>query len=470
LAKEEVFIVWYRQDLRKGDNPALFEAAKNGKVLAIYIYDDCPLEDFKMGGASKVWLYHSLFSLDKSLDGKLNIYQGNSSKIISALIKKYDVKGVYCNVCYEPHLKKQAREVFSLCKDEGVEFKAANANYLWKVTDLTKEDGSFYKVFTPFKNNALKIPCRKAIGEPKNLKLEKDIKNKTTLDSLDLIPKKKWYKKIENSWEIGEKAALKKLNEFMKHKVDGYKEGRDFPQKEQTSKLSPHLHFGEISPAQIYEKVSSQRLNLDKSFFISELIWREFSAYLLHFFPSLGKDNFNPKFDSYPWQKKSIHLKAWQKGQTGYPFVDAAMKELWHTGYMHNRARMVVASFLVKNLNIHWHKGRDWFWDCLVDADLSNNSASWQWVAGSGVDAAPFFRIFNPVTQGEKFDKEGEYVKKWIPELKDLPVKYIHKPWTAPLDILKSAGVELNKTYPNPIVDISISRSLALNFYKALSL
>jgi deoxyribodipyrimidine photo-lyase len=289
-----------------------------------------------------------------------------------------------------------------------------------------------------------------------------------TIDALNLLPKNPWRKKIEENWEVGEKAAEIKLKKFIKEGIKGYRVGRDFPSEKHTSHLSPYLHFGEISPAQVVAKLDVVHDSEDKAFFISELMWREFSTYLLYFFPALEEKNFNPKFNSYPWKKNTSLLKAWQGGKTGYPFIDAAMRELWETGYMHNRARMVVASFLVKNLNIHWHHGRDWFWNCLVDADLANNSASWQWVAGCGVDAAPFFRIFNPVTQGEKFDAEGKYVKRWVKELIDLPAKYIHKPWTAPKDILDSSGVELGKTYPYPIIELSSSRISALKLYTSL--
>jgi len=461
--------VWYWQDLRILDNPAFYEATKKGRVLALYIYDNSPGANKSPGEASKIWLHHSLLSLDMSLERKLNVYEGKVAEVFSHLLEQYSVKQVYCNLSFEPTYKRHLKEVFALCKSKGVEFTAFNANYLWHPSDLTKSDGDFYKVYTPFKNNALKTPPRKAIFRPKSFDAVKDSKNSTTIRSLDLLPKKPWVHLIENCWEIGEQAALKKLSLFIKKNLSGYRHGRDFPAEDHTSKLSPHLHFGEISPAQIYEKILQMPSSIDKTVFINELVWREYSTYLLHFFPHLEEKNFNPKFNAYPWKKTHPQLKAWQTGNTGYPFIDAAMKELWQTGYMHNRARMVVASFLVKNLHIHWHQGRDWFWDCLVDADLASNSASWQWVAGCGVDAAPFFRIFNPVTQGEKFDKEGEYVKRWIPELKNLPVKYIHAPWTAPEDILLSAGVRLGKTYPYPIVDLSTTRLAALGWYKSLN-
>jgi len=276
---------------------------------------------------------------------------------------------------------------------------------------------------------------------------------------------------MEQSWDVGEEAAQKKLSEFLDSGLLGYKEKRSYPYKPNVSRLSPYLHFGEISPNQVWYSVQTKSLTeyctKDAEHFLSELGWREFSYYLLYHFPELPRKNFQDKFDRFPWQYNDAFLKAWQKGQTGYPFIDAGMRELWQTGYMHNRVRMVVASFLVKNLLLHWHHGEDWFWDCLLDADLANNSASWQWVAGSGVDAAPYFRIFNPVTQGEKFDPDGHYTRHFVPELNKLPNKFLFKPWEASDDILRAAGVILGQTYPRPIVNLQHSRNQAIQAYKS---
>lgn len=460
---EQLSIVWYRQDLRISDHPPLWEASKRGKILPIYICDPSTL-----GEASKIFLHHSLHSLNHWLKSCLHVYKKDPISVFSQLVKDYKVDHLYFNLCYEPWIIKETKEVVAFCKSKGINSTAFNANFLYHPSTLTKEDGTFYKVFTPFKKNALKFPFRKPISTPTKLDLIKDLKHCVTIDALNLLPKNPWRKKIEENWEVGEKGAEIKLKQFIKEGIKGYRVGRDFPSEKHTSHLSPYLHFGEISPAQVVAKLDGVHDSEDKAFFISELMWREFSTYLLYFFPTLEEKNFNPKFNSYPWKKNTSLLKAWQEGKTGYPFIDAAMRELWETGYMHNRARMVVASFLVKNLNIHWHHGRDWFWNCLVDADLANNSASWQWVAGCGVDAAPFFRIFNPVTQGEKFDAEGKYVKRWVKELIDLPAKYIHEPWTAPKDILDSSGVELGKTYPYPIIELSSSRIAALKLYTSL--
>jgi len=470
---KEISIVWFRQDLRLSDNPALSEGLNLGKIFPIYILDDCAPNLFKMGEASKIWLHHSLNNLNKALNGKLNIYIGKANKIIESIIEQQEIENIYCNSCYEPWHIEQENSIQSLCKKKNINHRSFNSNYLWSTKKILKSDKTYYKVFTPYKRKSYQHNPRKAINKPTKINAIKDLKNKLSIADLKLIPaEKKWHKNIVALWDIGELAAHNKLYEFIEKKLSGYKNSRDYPIKNQTSLLSPHLHFGEISPAQIWESVNNlghlHANDSDIEHFLSEVIWREFSCYLLHYFPSLHKDNFNNKFNKFAWKNNLKHLKAWQTGNTGYPIVDAGMRELWQTGYMHNRVRMVAASFLVKNLNIHWHKGRDWFWDCLVDADLANNSASWQWVAGCGVDAAPYFRIFNPITQGKKFDPQGMYTRQHVPELKKLPDKYLFSPWEAPDNILSSAGVILGKTYPKPIVDLKASRERALASYKEL--
>jgi deoxyribodipyrimidine photo-lyase len=470
---KEVSIVWFRQDLRLSDNPALSEALAHGKIFPIYIFDDCAPAPFKIGEASKIWLHHSLNNLNKALNGKLNIYVGKANKIIESLIEQQEIENIYRNSCYEPWHIEQENSIQYLCKKKNINYKSFNSNYLWGPKQILKNDENYYKVFTAYKKKSHQQNPRKAIKKPTKINAIKDSKNKLSIADLKLIPSdKKWHKNIVALWDIGELAAHNKLSGFIETKLSGYKNSRDYPIKNQTSLLSPHLHFGEISPAQIWEAANNfghlHANDSDIEHFLSEVIWREFSCYLMYHFPSLHKDNFNNKFNKFPWKNNLKYLKAWQTGNTGYPIVDAGMRELWQTGYMHNRVRMVVASFLVKNLNIHWHKGRDWFWDCLVDADLANNSASWQWVAGCGVDAAPYFRIFNPITQGEKFDKNGDYTRKFVPELKNIPDKYLFKPWTASEEILKSSGIILGKDYPYPIVDLATTRNQALEAYKSL--
>lgn len=469
--KKSISIVWFRQDLRLADNPALFEAAKLGEVLPIYILDDLAPDACQLGDVTKVYLHHALQYLDKSLAGNLNLYKANAEKIISQLAKIYDIQHVYWNRCYESWMMAEDERLGNTLRSLNIHYTIYNGSYLWDPATIIKEDGSYYKVFGAYKRKTMLFEPRQPLAKPKNLHLLKDKQNKTLLKDLKLIPSHLWHKQVIEHWVVGEEEAKKKLSYFIQQDLLGYKNGRDYPNLEQTSKLSPHLHFGEISPYQIWDAIyskSSKKEAEDAQHFLSEMIWREFSAYLLYHFPGLYKDSFIKKFNAFPWKNQAALLKAWQTGNTGYPFVDAGMRELWQTGYMHNRVRMVVASFLVKNLKIHWHHGRDWFWNCLVDADLANNSASWQWVAGSGVDSAPYFRIFNPTTQGKKFDAEGLYTKKYVPELKHLPNQYLFEPWRAPQKILSVAGVTLGKTYPEPIIDLKASRDAALKAYRLL--
>ena len=465
-----IAIHWFRQDLRITDNPSLETAAEFDAVLPIYILDDENSQEFKMGSASRWWLHNSLQSLNESLDGKLSIYSQNPEIVIQELLKKYEVKAVFWNRCYEPWRIDRDIDIKAYLDDKNIENKSFNSHLLWEPWEISKDDGTPYRVFTPY----YKKGCLNA-EEPrlpsKNLKIDSIFYDQDCeqIGTLDLLPRINWYSQIQEAWKPGEEGAQKRLDQFLEEGLLDYKEGRNFPFKENVSRLSPHLHFGEISPNEVWyqaktkESVSGIQKSLEH--FLSELGWREFSYYLLYHFPSLPKQNFQAKFNKFPWIKNESFLESWQKGETGYPIVDAGMRELWQTGYMHNRLRMVVGSFLVKNLLIDWREGEDWFWDCLVDADLASNSAGWQWVAGSGADAAPYFRIFNPVTQGLKFDPEGEYTKKYVPELKLLPNKFLFSPWEAPKEILEKAGIELGKDYPEPIVDLKYSRELALEAF-----
>ena len=465
-----IAIHWFRQDLRLTDNLSLEEAAEFDAVLPIYILDDENSQEFKMGSASRWWLHNSLQSLNESLDGKLSIYSQNPEIVIQELLKKYEVKAVFWNRCYEPWRIDRDIDIKAYLDDKNIENKSFNSHLLWEPWEISKDDGTPYRVFTPY----YKKGCLNA-EEPrlpsKNLKIDSIFYDQDCeqIGTLDLLPRINWYSQIQGAWKPGEEGAQKRLDQFLEQGLLDYKEGRNFPFKENVSRLSPHLHFGEISPNEVWyqaktkESVSGIQKSLEH--FLSELGWREFSYYLLYHFPSLPKQNFQAKFNKFPWIKNELFLESWQKGETGYPIVDAGMRELWQTGYMHNRLRMVVGSFLVKNLLIDWREGEDWFWDCLVDADLASNSAGWQWVAGSGADAAPYFRIFNPVTQGLKFDPEGEYTKKYVPELKLLPNKFLFSPWEAPKEILEKAGIELGKDYPEPIVDLKYSRELALEAF-----
>lgn len=463
-------LFWFRNDLRLADNPGLFEAAKKGQVLPIYIMDE-HLSDFKMGSASKWWLHHSLKNLDASLDCKLNVYAGRPMDVLIDLVKKHNITAVYWNRCYEPDRINDDSKIKAYLKSIAVECQSFNGSLLWEPWEVLKGDKTYYKVFTPYyRNGCLKAGMpRTPLPKPAQLSCIKD-KDAITIDALSLIPKIHWYDQMEETWQIGEQSALNRCESFLNEGLLGYKELRNNPAKRNVSRLSPHLHFGEISPNQVWHAALAvgtvRGVENDLDCFLSELGWREFSYYLLYHFPKLPRQNFQPKFDAFPWIQNEGFLKAWQSGQTGYPIVDAGMRQLWQTGYMHNRVRMIVGSFLIKNLKLHWHHGADWFWDCLVDADLASNSASWQWVAGSGADASPYFRIFNPVLQGQKFDADGEYTRCFVPELKDLPSKYLFNPWTAPDHVLRASGVVLDRDYPRPIVDLARSRDEALLAYK----
>jgi deoxyribodipyrimidine photo-lyase len=468
-------IFCFRQDLRLSDNPGLLEAAKNGSVMPIYILDDDSAGMFKMGSASRWWLHHSLDSLNNALNNNLNLYVGRSEEILLRIIKENNISAVYWNRCYEPWRVRDDTTIKSSLKNQNIDCHSFNGSLLWEPWEILKKDKTPYKVYTPFyRNGCLQGSSpRVPLAKPDKLKLLKDLSNKNTLENLNLLPNKKWHKKIEPHWHIGEEAAQQKLITFLDNGLLGYKEKRNYPDKSNISKLSPHLHFGEVSPNQVWHSVQTQGLAsswfTDVDCFLSEIGWREFSYHLLYHFPELPQKNFQRKFDKFPWAGNPSHLECWQKGQTGYPIVDAGMRELWQTGFMHNRVRMIVASFLVKNLLIHWHQGEDWFWDCLVDADLANNSASWQWVAGSGADAAPYFRIFNPITQGEKFDGDGAYTRHFVPELAKLPNKYLFKPWEASEHVLRSASVILGETYPKPIINLAYSREEAMRAYRIIS-
>lgn len=469
-------LFWFNQDLRLSDNPGLCEAAQNSQLMVIYILDERGTSEFsKMGTCSRWWLHHSLCKLNESLEGKLNVYQGDTQEIILKLLTTYHFDGIYWNRCYEPERIKKEAALEKALKKEGIAYKSFNASLLWEPTEVLKSDGTPYKIFTPFyRNGCLKgqVP-RKPIPGPKQFALIKDTRNSLKIADLALLSVIKGDSLLASQWKMGEEAARKKLSEFLENGLPGYQEGRNFPAKLHVSRLSPHLHFGEISPRQIWKAVQEKRTyesipEKDVECFLSEIAWREFSYYLLYHFPDFPQENFQKKFNHFPWQTNSKYLAAWQQGQTGYPFVDAGLRELAQTGYMHNRLRMVVGSFLIKNLLLDWRQGEAWFWEHLVDADLANNSVSWQWVAGSGADPAPYFRIFNPITQGEKYDPDGVYTRKFVPELSHLPSRYLFKPWKAPEPVLKAAGVTLGKTYPQPIVDLNNSRQKALLAFSKL--
>ncbi|MGG9998989.1 cryptochrome/photolyase family protein [Pseudovibrio ascidiaceicola] len=464
-----VVIHWFRQDLRLSDNPALTAACEVGAVIPLYILNDGEKGAREHGGAAQNWLHHSLKALNKSLKGQLLIMQGDPAEVIKNLLQETGGTGVFWNRCYEPWRIEHDAHLKSELEEAGITAKSFNGSLLWEPWQVSKPDGDPYKVFTPFyrKGCLQASEPRRPLPVPKPMQLHKVTANGAlSVDELKLIDNRPWSARVSSCWKHGEQAAQSRLYSFLENGISNYKEGRNFPALTHTSRLSPHLHFGEISPNQIWSALNMHEETCDIDHFRSELGWREFSYSLLFHNPTLPQINLNTKFDSFPWVSDDQRLLAWQNGQTGIPIVDAGMRELWQTGYMHNRLRMVVGSFLVKNLLLDWRLGEAWFWDCLVDADLANNCASWQWIAGCGADAAPYFRIFNPVLQGEKFDGHGDYTRRFLPELKELPDKYLYKPWEAPKDILQDAGVVLGETYPLPIVDLKKSRDEALRAFE----
>ncbi|MFB1002435.1 MAG: deoxyribodipyrimidine photo-lyase [Pseudomonadales bacterium] len=469
-------IVWFRQDLRIHDNPALLSAADAGDILPVYILDDVNAAEWAMGSASRVWLHESLKKLNESLNGKLLLLCGDAETLIADLVEASNATAVHWNRCYEPWRIQRDRKIKAALTEKGIKVESTNGSLLWEPWSITKKDGTPYKVYSPyFKRGCLGSvdiirPVVRAPKEINYVRRNKDIQG-LTLDELDLQPSIPWDKGILEAWDAGEDGAHNKLTELVARRLEGYKQGRDFPAMDSTSRLSPHLHFGEISPHQVWSQVRQviPVQEEDLSHYLSELGWREFSYYLLFHWPTLPDQPFQPKYKAFPWGADKEGLKQWQQGKTGFPIIDAGMRELWQTGYMHNRVRMIVGSFLIKNQLIHWHEGARWFWDCLVDADLASNSASWQWVAGSGADASPYFRIFNPLLQSEKFDGDGDYLIRYVPELKGLPKKYRHKPWDAPANILQAAGIELGVDYPHPILDLKVTRERALGALKAMN-
>jgi len=467
-------LVWFRQDLRIEDNPALYEASKRGKILPVYIYEtaDQSGESHPLGGASRWWLHHSLAALKAALPG-LVFLKGSARHLIPQLAKEHGVDAVYWNRCYEPHAIERDTDLKASLKGEGLVVQSFKASLLFEPWELETKSGGPFKVYSPFWRTAQQQEVPKPLPEPHALDFQ-DMGDSLDLTDLDLRPTRpNWAAGWDEIWNPGSEGARQSLETFLEKGLDGYGDLRNRPDLPNVSRLSPHLHFGDISPRQVWHITRSRlernpALSQDGQKFLSELAWREFSYHLLYHFPQLPSANWRPAFDAYPWRDAQEDLRKWQTGETGYPIVDAGMRELWQTGYMHNRVRMIVASFLVKHLRLHWHHGEAWFRDTLLDADLANNSASWQWVAGSGADAAPYFRIFNPITQGEKFDPDGVYIRRWVPELAELDTRFLFAPFNAPEEALTSAGVELGKTYPGPVVDHAAARQAALAGYEAV--
>jgi deoxyribodipyrimidine photo-lyase len=468
-------LFWARNDLRTADNPALSAAIESGSpVVALYILDDETPGKWRLGGAARWWLEGSLRRFEeslRSLNVQLVLRRGRADAVLPGVLHEIGARRLVWNRRYAPAELEADRNLKRALKADGFDVRSFNSALLLEPQDVSTGAGGPYKTYTPFwrsirpRIGALEPrpcpkPCRHSISSFASDRLD-DWKLRPTSPN--------WALRFSEHWEPGEAGASAKLEAFLEDRIGDYADGRDIPGREATSRLSPHLQFGEISPRQIAWAVGVHSDSGAAEKFLSEIGWREFAYHLLFHFPEFPEANWRSDFDAFPWLEDNDGLRAWKRGMTGYPLVDAGMRELWATGYMHNRVRMIVASFLSKHLLIDWRRGAEWFWDTLVDADLANNSVSWQWVAGSGADAAPYFRIFNPSAQGERFDADGAYVRKWAPELSKLPDRYIHAPWTAPDEVLSAARIRLGSTYPKPIVDHAQARMRALDAFRSLS-
>jgi deoxyribodipyrimidine photo-lyase len=469
-------IVWFRKDLRLGDNHALHAAAQTGRdIIPIYIREPSQSENGPLGAAQAWWLHHSLESLQKDLidiGSRLVLRSGKPDGVLADLMDETGASDVYWNRRYDP----KGIAVDGPLKDwlaaKAVTVKSFAGQLLHEPLRLKTGSGTPYRVYTPFWR-ALEASGEPdhPLARPEKLAAPEQWPVGDDLTGWKLLPHKPdWAKTFSEIWTPGEAAAVERLETFIEDGLSGYKTRRDLPAAEGTSGLSPHLAMGEISPARIWHATRNLRdvPAEDVITFRKELVWRDFSYHLLFHNPDLPKENLNRKYDAFAWAENDDAFRCWTKGETGYPIVDAGMRQLRRHGTMHNRVRMIAASFLIKDLLIDWRRGEAWFRDTLVDADPASNAASWQWVAGSGADASPFFRVFNPVLQGEKFDPDGIYVKTFVPELADLPAKLVHRPFEASQSILDAAGLTLGDTYPKPLVDHAKARDRALAAYNKI--
>jgi deoxyribodipyrimidine photo-lyase len=460
--------------LRVADNPALCAAMASGRpVIGLYVLEKG--QPLSPGGAQKWFIHHALESLSgslKKLGVPLIFRRGNGAAEVLAAVKDAGAGAVFWNRRYDAAEIEQDKSVKEALTKKGVEAQSFNGSLLREPWEVKTKTGGPYRVYTPFWNALRALgPGRAEMETPRKKAPAGPSLNSLALDDLDLLPARpNWAAGFDSIWRPGEDGAHAALDAFLKGPSRSYGEDRNRPDLTGTSRLSPHLAVGTISPLQIWNAataaIHARKVPENEGMkFLSEIAWREFAYHLLYFCPAIATAPLRPEFEAFPWREDAASLAAWKKGRTGVPIVDAGMRELWRTGWMHNRVRMIVASFLIKNLLIDWREGERWFWDTLADADPANNAASWQWVAGSGADAAPYFRIFNPVTQGEKFDPNGDYVRRFVPELAGLPAEVIHQPWTASEMALKRAKVELGRTYPAPIADLGETRKRALAAY-----
>ena len=472
-------IVWFRNDLRLADNPALHAAlARKAPILPIFVLErDNGLR--ALGAASLWWLHHSLQCLGEALEkagAKLHFYEGEAGTIVPELAEACDAGALLFNRRYGDSGRKLDDAIVEAVEQQGRIAESFNGRLLNEPWEIETKSGGPYGVFTPYwksiKAKGLPEETLPKHGKLDGAKAPSSLKS-GTLDALGLLPSKpNWAEGWDDTWTPGEAGAAERLRAFLKDHLKDYKTERNTLASRGTSHLSPHLRFGEISPRQIVAAVkeATTKSNAeDADSFLSEIAWREFDYHNLYYHPDVAEKNLHDKYDAMPWEKPNkADLDAWKTGRTGFPVVDAGMRELWQTGYMHNRVRMITASFLIKDMLCDWRVGEQWFWDCLCDADPANNTMNWQWVAGSGADASPFFRVFNPVTQGERYDADGDYIRRWVPELAKLDRKAIHAPWEADGGALAKAGVELGKSYPKPILDHKASRDRALAAYNKI--
>jgi len=464
LARHTPTLLWFRRDLRLADNPALCAAAAAGPVVPVFILEDGG--GGPLGGAARWWLNQSLDRLSASLTGlglSLVLRRGSPPQVLTDLAAETGARVIHWNRRYEPEAAAVDQAAAEALQSAGVTVQTHGSALLAEPWDLATGQGGPYQVFTPYYKKFLDtVHPRSALPVPKGLAAPGVIPGSLPLADLGLLPSVDWAGGLREAWTPGEAGAQAELTRFLEGAVDRYDDDRDHPGVNGTSRLSPHLHWGEISPRQVWTGAAAAP-------FRRQLVWREFTHHLLHHFPHTPHAPLREKFAAFPWDGDPDLLPAWQEGRTGYPLVDAGMRQLWQTGWMHNRVRMVASSFLVKHLLLPWQDGARWFSDTLVDADLANNTFGWQWVAGSGADGAPYFRIFNPLTQSRRFDTAGAYIRRWVPELAGLPDKWIHAPWTAPTGILEKAGVKPGRTYPLPVVEHAAARQRALESYRRMT-
>ncbi len=469
-------LLWFRQDLRLQDNPALHAAvARGGAIVPVYILDDAAEDRWVMGGAARWWLHHSLAALDLSLrerGSRLLLARGDSAAVLRELVEATGADALYWNRRYEPAAIARDSGIKAELSAAGLDVRSFNGALLNEPHTIQNKQGRPFQIFTPYWRHCLALTVAAPLRTDRTaLAAPAKWPRSLALAELELRPRIRWDAGFAPTWQPGEAGAMARLREFAAESMATYADERDRPDRDGTSRLSPHLHFGEIGPRQVWAAVRGASHgsgvfppNRGAGVFLAEIGWREFAHHLLFHFPHTPELPLRGEFARFPWAADpgARKLRAWERGRTGYPIVDAGMRQLWSIGWMHNRVRMVVASFLVKHLRLPWTQGAAWFWDTLVDADLASNTLGWQWSAGCGADAAPYFRIFAPVLQGRKFDPEGDYIRRWVPELARLPAAHLHAPWEAPPEVLRAAGVKVGEHYPKPIVDHATARNEAL--------